>query len=70
MQLAVLEGRLSPQEVGLYWVNQAANGAANVETVTVNEDATLQNWRPDVFEKEQELAQRIMALRWQQGSGS
>lgn len=70
MQLAVLEGRLSPQEIGLYWVNQAANGAANVEHVKVNEDATLQNWRPDVFEKEQELAQKIMALRWRQGSGS
>ncbi len=64
MQLAVLEGRLSPNEVGLYWVGQGPDGASTIDQIGIADDATLVDWRPDVFEKEQELAHRILDLRW------
>jgi hypothetical protein len=66
MQLAILERQLSPEHVGLYWVGQNPDGSSTVTTVGIEADATLQDWRPDVFEKEQELAHRILDLRWQQ----
>lgn len=66
MQVAVLEGRLTPSQVGLHWVAQGPDGASAVTTIGIEADATLSGWRPDVFEKEQELAHRVLDLRWQQ----
>jgi len=64
MQLAVLEGRLAPADVALHWIEQTSDGAGRVASIEVQSDATLGNWRPDVFEKEQELAFRILDRRW------
>lgn len=64
MQVAVLEKRLAPEQVGLYWVEQREDSAASVTSIEVEPDATLRGWRPDIFEKEQELAHRIFDLRW------
>lgn len=64
MQIAVLDGRLTPAQVGLHWIEQAADGASTVTTIEIEADATLSGWRPDLFEKEQELAHRILDLRW------
>ncbi|MGB5065006.1 MAG: AAA family ATPase [Candidatus Competibacter sp.] len=66
MQVAVLEGRLMPSQVGLHWVEPGSDGASTVTTIGIAADATLSGWRPDVFEKEQELAHRVLDLRWQQ----
>lgn len=68
MQLAILENKISPDEVGLYWVEQE-KGQASIKEVDIRPNATLHNWRPDVFEKEQELAQQILERRWQMGGG-
>lgn len=67
LQLAVLERRLSPAQVGLHWVEQAADGAASVIPVAIDDDASLAGWRPDLFEQEQALAHRILDLRWRRG---
>ncbi|WP_020508431.1 AAA family ATPase [Lamprocystis purpurea] len=64
MQLAVLEGRLTPEEIGLHWVDQGPDGASTVTAIGIDADAALTDWRPDLFEKEQELAHRILDLRW------
>lgn len=67
MQVAVLEGRIAAKDVGLHWVSQGNDGAATVDKITVEKDASLTGWRPFVFEKEQELAHRIVDLRWKLG---
>jgi hypothetical protein len=64
MQLAVLEGRLLPEDISLYWIEQAKDSAATASRIEIRPDATLVGWRPDIFEKEQELAHRILDLRW------
>ncbi|MDK6076916.1 AAA family ATPase [Massilia varians] len=64
MQVAVLEGKLSSDDVSLNWVSQGKDGVANVARIEVGPDATLAGWRPFVFEKEQEMARRIIDLRW------
>ena len=67
MQVAILEGRLSSEDVGLYWVESDTDGAASINPVTIEKDATFKEWRPFEFEQEQELAHQILDLRWQQG---
>lgn len=62
MQLAILDKRIAPEDVALYWVAQK-NGQAALTKIEVQADGTLHNWRPDVFEKEQELAQQILERR-------
>ncbi len=67
LQLAVLDGRLKPEQVGLHWFEQDAKSGAGVTQIEIGSDATLKGWRPDVFEKEQELAHEILDQRWQKG---
>ena len=69
MQLAILKKQILPEDVALYWVEQK-DGQSVLTKIDVQSDATLNNWRPDVFEKEQELAQQIMEARWANGSGN
>lgn len=69
LQLAILEQKISPDEVALYWVEQE-KGQASIKEIEIKPNATLHNWRPDVFEKEQELAQRILERRWQMGGSN
>jgi len=64
MQLAVLDGSLKPEQIGLYWVEQEPDGASTITHIEIDPDATLTGWRPDLFEKEQEMAHRILDLRW------
>lgn len=66
MQVALLDDRLTPAQVGLHWIGQGSDGASTVTGIDIAADATLMNWRPDLFEKEQDLAHRIFDLRWQQ----
>ncbi|MCI5141852.1 MAG: hypothetical protein D3909_09040 [Candidatus Electrothrix sp. ATG1] len=67
MQVAVLEKRLTPEEVGLYWVEQTKESVSKAKRIGISPDATLTGWPPEVFEKEQELAHRIFDLRWTKG---
>ena len=63
-QLAVLEKRIAPEDVALYWVSQDDAGAATLTPIEVKPDATLEGWLPGVFEQEQELAHKILDARW------
>jgi hypothetical protein len=64
MQLAVLDGVLQPDDVGLYWVEQSKEGASHLTPIEVQADASLHGWPPGVFEEEQMLAQEIFSKRW------
>jgi len=68
MQKAVLDGRLRPQDVGVYWVDRTG-GAASVRAITVTPEAILQNWPPAVLDEEQKLARQVALLRWERGGG-
>lgn len=71
MQLAVLEGRITADDIALYWVEQDKEGIAKLVPIEVKPDATLPEWRAEVFETEQELAHKILDLRWKKaGQGS
>ncbi|MGB5686743.1 MAG: ATP-binding protein [Candidatus Electrothrix sp.] len=67
MQVALLEKRLVPEEVALYWVEQTKDSVSKASRIAISPDATLTGWPPEVFEKEQELAHRIFDLRWTKG---
>jgi AAA ATPase domain/AAA domain len=69
LQLAILEQKIKADDVGLYWVEQD-KGQASIKEIGIKPNATLHNWRPDVFEKEQELAQQILERRWQMGGSN
>jgi len=64
MQLAVLRNEIAPDDVGLHWIEQSTDGAATAKFIQVGADAELSGWRPDVYEKEQELAHDILDARW------
>ncbi len=64
MQLAVLTGAIAPDQIGLHWVDQSLDGAATITRIEVGADATLGQWMPNAFEKEQELAHEIFDARW------
>ncbi|QQZ30661.1 AAA family ATPase [Thiothrix subterranea] len=73
MQLAILEGKLSTDDVGLYWVGQKDENSASasfVEKITIENDARLSGWPLGTFETEQELSYEIMDLRWKKGTDS
>lgn len=64
IQLAVLEGRLSEQDVVLYWVHQLDDGRSVAEPTTLTELARLRgSWPPDAFEADLDLAAQIQDLR-------
>lgn len=64
MQRAVLQGRIAPEQVALYWVSQSDEGAASLTRIAVREDASLEGWPPGVLEEEQALAREIFDERW------
>ena len=70
VQLAVLQGGIPAEDVGLYWVEQAgAGGSAAARRVRVADDARLEGWLPATFEEEQRLAYDIVEERWRRTAG-
>lgn len=63
VQLAVLEQRLTPQEVAIHWVERDGH-AARVRRIHVEQDGTLKGWHPETFEEEQQLNRKIFQARW------
>lgn len=63
LQLAVAERRLLPDDVALHWFDDEAAGGSVVR-IPVREDGTLEGWRPDVFEEEQDLTRKLFEQRW------
>jgi hypothetical protein len=63
IQLAILQGRLEPERVGVYWVRQLDDGSSTVELITFDDKGRPSRWPPGVFAEDTELARRIIKER-------
>lgn len=63
LQLAILQGRLDPARVGVYWVQQVEEGSSTVDLITFNDRGLPSHWPPGVFAEDTELARRILKER-------
>ncbi|MBM7112526.1 AAA family ATPase [Archangium primigenium] len=68
IQLAIVQGRLDPQRVALYWVQQIDDGSSTLELITFNDKGQPSHWPPGVFSEDTELARRILKERWKEGT--
>jgi len=64
VQLQIVRGRLSPEDVLVYWVRQLENGESVAEPVTFDRDARPQGaWPPGVFADDTDVAREIIQAR-------
>jgi hypothetical protein len=63
IQLAIVEGRLDPARVAVYWVQQLDDGSSTVNLITFNDQALPSHWPPGVFSEDTELSRRILKKR-------
>lgn len=64
VMLAVIERRLTPDQVVLYWVHQLSDGQCIADQVTLDELARPQGaWPPGVFQEDAALATRLNTFR-------
>lgn len=63
IQLAIVQGRLDPARVGVYWVQQLDDGSSTVDLITFNDKGQPSRWPPGVFAEDTELARRILKER-------
>lgn len=63
IQLAIVQGRLDPARVGVYWVQQLDDGSSTVDLITFNDKGLPSRWPPGVFAEDTELARRILKER-------
>lgn len=64
VQLEVVQERLRPEDVLIYWVHQLDNGESLAEPVTFDSDARLQGaWPPEMFSEDTEVAREIIRTR-------
>ncbi len=64
VQLQIVSGQLSPDDVQMYWVRQLAGGRSVADPVTFDEDARqIGNWPPGVFSDDMEVAREIIRRR-------
>jgi predicted ATPase len=66
VQREIATGRLSPQDVVVYWVQQLETGESVADRVTYDEKARPQGaWPPGVFDDVTEVAREIIEARWE-----
>jgi hypothetical protein len=63
LQLAIVQGRLDPARVGVYWVQQLDDGSSTVDLITFDDKGLPSRWPPGVFAEDTELARRILKER-------
>jgi predicted ATPase len=65
LQLALLEGRLKPEDVIVYWVRQSEGSPASVNEITFDTGGRPQGgaWPPGVFDEKAEQARRVVLAR-------
>jgi len=64
IQLQIVQGRLRPEDVLVYWVRQLPNGESFADPVTFDRDARPQGaWPPGVFADDTEVAREIIQAR-------
>lgn len=63
IQLALLHGVLSPDDVVIYWLRQDEDGTSHAERVTLDDEAYLQGPWPDPFVHAREAARKVIFAR-------
>ncbi len=64
IQREILRGRLRPEDVAVYWVEQDEAGTSRAHLVPINDQARFgAAWPPGVFRSDTELAREIVELR-------
>ena len=63
IQLAIVQGRLEPDRVGVYWVQQIDDGSSTAELIVFDDKGRPSHWPPGVFAEDTELARRILKER-------
>ncbi len=65
VQLALIEGRLRPEHVVVYWVRQSDGSAATISEITFGADGRPSggSWPPGVFNEKVEQARKVVLAR-------
>lgn len=64
LQLQIVQGRLRPEDVLVYWVRQIEGGQSIADAVTFDDKARFQGaWPPGVFSSDTDLAREILTAR-------
>lgn len=63
IQLAVVRGQLSPEDVALCWIEAAADGPATVRTITLDRYGKPDYWPPGVFSEDVAMARELLLAR-------
>lgn len=69
VQLAIAEGRIPPERVRCYWIDQEATGESTVTSVDFDRyGRPIQGWPTAAFEEDQTLARRLLDQQLQSGA--
>lgn len=63
VQLALLDGRIRPEDVVVHWIRGTEDGPSFVETITFDEKARPSAWPPGVFAEDRDLARLLIERR-------
>lgn len=63
LQLAVAEGRLSPEDVSVCWVERSQTGLSSVREVPLRSDGAREGWPPGVFSEHLVQTRKILEAR-------
>lgn len=64
VQLQIVQERLRPEDVLIYWVRQIKGGQSVADAVTFDDKARFQGaWPPEVFSSDTDLAREIVTAR-------
>lgn len=70
IQRALLQGRLPPDRVAVYWVRQIPEGESVVERVQIDDQGRLDEvWPPGTFQEAVNLARDVVKLRMARARG-
>ena len=61
VQLAVLEGRLRPDDVAVYWIERAPDGRSAATQIEITQDGARRGWPPEYSRR---LSTRLDGSSW------
>ncbi|HEX4952047.1 MAG TPA: AAA family ATPase [Thermoanaerobaculia bacterium] len=68
LQLAVMEGRLPPEAVAVYWIRRLSDGRSRAELLPLDKAAHPVGWPPEVFGERLEQSRRLVLSRRRLGA--
>jgi hypothetical protein len=63
VQLAVLKGKILPEDVAIYWLARRPPGECVIKKIDLDERGRPHGWPPGVFSEDVELARQILLAR-------